>query len=317
VRSATVPAPESLGNNIWLLDLMEQGCRQRTGAYLIRDEQVTLIETGAATSHNALVEGLDQLGLTPSDLNYVIVTHVHLDHAGGAGQLMSIAPNATLVVHPRGARHMKDPSRLWAGAGVVYGERLLQLFGSVMPVAEDRILVRDHLDTLNLGQRTLTFYHSPGHANHHFTILDPVSDALFSGDALSIRYRRQYTGWGFEWIMPSTSPIDFNPDFVRHTVDMLMDVPFSTVYHTHYGPSPKRKACEATVTYAMAMADWIHAAYAKHASTDELVDAYRAWYIQQLREAGYSPGADTHPLDTDVVLNTLGLIHYEKQRLQH
>ncbi len=115
---------EDMGHDVWLIDLFEQDIPYRTGAYLIQDEKMVLIDTGSGKSHETLVHGLQELGVTPDMLDYVIVTHVHLDHAGGAGHIMELAKHATLVVHPRGARHVADPSRLWAGAGQVYGDQL-------------------------------------------------------------------------------------------------------------------------------------------------------------------------------------------------
>jgi glyoxylase-like metal-dependent hydrolase (beta-lactamase superfamily II) len=308
--------PIEMGNNVWLIDLFEQGMPCRTGAYLIKDEKLTLIETGSAVSHETLIRGLNTLGVDPEDLSYVIVTHVHLDHAGGAGQLMEKAKNATLVVHPRGARHMADPTRLWTGAEQVYGERLKSLFGAMVPVPESRILIRDHLDTLNIGERTLTFYNSPGHAKHHFTILDPLANALYAGDAVGIRYRTCFTGWDFEWVMPSTSPIDFDPTAVHETLSMLEQIPFQWVYHTHFGKSEKAQAISHTGRCADAMAELIANHYHDGVSQDEIVAALREWVKQDLLEQGLRIGDNIEVLDIDIILDALGLIYYETKRRQ-
>src|SRR5579875_3995035 len=159
--------PVYLGYDVWQIDLLEQQRPYRTAGYLIKDDKLTLIETGSGASHNALLAGLAALDVTPTDLSYVIVTHVHLDHAGGAGQLMEKATNAKLIVHPRGAKHMVDPTRLWEGAKHVYQERVTELFGSVQPIPESRVMVKHHGEELSIGQRTLTFFDSPGHAKHH------------------------------------------------------------------------------------------------------------------------------------------------------
>lgn len=308
-------APEYLGNDVWLLDLFEQGRSHRTGAYLIRDVQTTLIETGATASHAALLAGLSALGLSPADLDNVIVTHVHLDHAGGAGHLLTVAPNASLVVHPRGARHMADPSKLWQGAQAVYGPQVDALFGPVVPVAPERIVIREHGETLNIGRRTLTFFDSPGHAKHHFTILDPAADALYAGDALGVRYRKELTGWNFEWVMPSTSPVDFDPEALQHTVAFLQGVPFSTVYHAHYGPSPKADACEQVLRFGLAMADWARTRLNPDQTLPNQVADLRSWTLESLCSSGYHPGPRSDSLDLDLFLNTLGLQMYlDRQR---
>jgi glyoxylase-like metal-dependent hydrolase (beta-lactamase superfamily II) len=309
----TKPAVD-MGNDVWLIELFEQDTPFRSGAYLIRDEKLAIVDPGSAKSHEVLVAGLRDLGVTPEMLDYVIVTHIHLDHAGGAGHLMEVAPNATLVVHPRGARHMVDPSRLWDGAKQVYGDRIEALFGSIKPIPESRILVRDHASTLNIGKRTLTFFDSPGHAKHHFTIHDPVSDALFAGDAVGIRYVTGFTGWKFEWVMPSTSPVDFDPEAVHRTLDMLEQVPFRWVYHTHFGKSPKAEAIASTRRGADEMAALIARVYRPGIAVEEVVAALREWIVEDLRRQGYEPGPNIEVLDIDVILDAMGLIVYEEKR---
>jgi glyoxylase-like metal-dependent hydrolase (beta-lactamase superfamily II) len=308
--------PIEMGHDVWMIDLMERDQPCRSGAYVILDEKPTLIETGSAKSHERLIQGLRQLGLSPADLAYVIVTHVHLDHAGGAGHMMQAATNAQLVVHPRGARHMINPTRLWEGARAVYGSQLEAYFGSILPVPEARVLIRQHEETLSIGRRTLTFYDSPGHAKHHFTILDPVSDALYAGDALGIRYRTCFTGWDFEWVLPSTSPVDFDPDAVHRTAAMLAELPFQWVYHTHFGRSPKEEAIRDTVRGADAFAELIARVYQPGIDPETVMNALRAWIRDDLIRQGYRPGDDIEVLDIDVVLDALGLIHYEQRRRQ-
>ncbi|WP_067932034.1 MBL fold metallo-hydrolase [Alicyclobacillus kakegawensis] len=302
-----------MGHDVWQIDLLEQGLRARTGAYVILDEQVTVVETGAANCQERLWQGLQELGVKPEQVAYVIVTHVHLDHAGGAGQMMAKAVNAKLVVHPRGARHMAEPSRLWRGASEVYGSNVERLFGRPEAVPEERIIIREHGDTLNIGRRTLTFFDSPGHAKHHFTILDPVSDALFAGDAVGIRYRRSFTGWDFEWVMPSTSPVDFDPEAVHNTMKMLRDVPFQWVYHTHFGRSPKEEAIAGTLRGAQAMADLIDRLYYPGITLEPVMEALRAWVQDGLAERGYNVG-DVRVLDIDIILDAMGLLVYAEKR---
>ncbi|QQE80367.1 MBL fold metallo-hydrolase [Alicyclobacillus sp. SO9] len=308
--------PVQLADKLWQIDLMEQGLPCRTSAYVIWDEKPVLIETGSSKSHDILVKGLKDIGLSPKDLAYVIVTHVHLDHAGGAGQMMQTAENATLVVHPRGARHMIDPTRLWNGAAQVYGDDLPKLFGSMVPVPEERVLIRDDKQTLDIGSRTLTFYDSPGHAKHHFTILDSKLDALFAGDAVGIRYRTCFTGWDFEWVMPSTSPVDFDPAAIDHTMDRLEKLPFKTVYHAHFGPSPKEEAIAETRRCGHAFADLIDRLYTPDITVEAVADALRQWVRTDLERQGHTVPSDLSVLDIDMVLDAMGLIHYQSRRQQ-
>ncbi len=307
------PTLIDMGNNVWLMDLYEQNRPYRTGGYLIEDEQLTLIETASAASHDTLIRGLAARGYSPSDLAYVIVTHVHLDHAGGAGHLMEKAPNAKLVVHPRGARHMIDPTRLWEGAKQVYHERTTELFGSIKPVPQEQILIKEHGETLTIGKRTLTFFDSPGHAKHHFTILDPVLNALFAGDAIGVRYRREFTNWDFEFVMPSSSPVDFDPDAVHRTLSFLKNQPFEWVYHTHFGRSPKDEAIAHTNRVADAFASVIANSYHPNVKVEEIINALQTWIIQDLTGRGLQPGA-IEALDIDVVLDAMGLIYYYEHK---
>ena len=306
--------PVDMGQNVFMIDLYEQGQPCRTAGYLIMDKQLTLVETGSARSHEALLSGLFALGLTPQDLRYVIVTHVHLDHAGGAGQLMEKATNATLVVHPRGAKHMIDPSKLWSGAAQVYGDLLSPLFGSVVPVPSSRVLIKDHEETLNIGERTLTFYDSPGHAKHHFTIFDPAASVLYAGDALGIHYQKCFTGFDFEWLLPSTSPVDFDPEAIHHTANMLKKVPFQWVYHGHFGKSGKEEAIEATERGGDAMAKWIEEAYEPGMSESQLFALFRAWLTEYLAQQGYKVPSDLSALQGDIMLDSMGLLFYEERR---
>lgn len=302
--------PIQLEPHLWMMDLLEQDRPARSAAYLITEDQPTLIETGSAKSHDLLVHQLGMIGYAPEDLAYVIVTHVHLDHAGGAGQMMARAKHAKLVVHPRGARHMMDPSRLWSGAKAVYGARTEDLFGSMIPVPEAQVLVRQHGETLDIGGRTLTFYDTPGHAKHHFSVLDPVLKAVFAGDAAGIRYRTEFTGWDFEWVMPSTSPIDFDPVAVQNTVALLRDLPFEWVCHTHFGRSAKAEALADTERCALAMAALIQRIDHPGIELSEVIPALRAWIVADLQQRGYRPGTDIEVLDIDVLLDAMGLMHY-------
>ncbi|KPV42102.1 MBL fold metallo-hydrolase [Alicyclobacillus ferrooxydans] len=302
--------PVHIEGKLWQIDLMEQGLPCRSAAYFLATEKPTLIETGSSLSHEILVESLSKIGYSPEDLAYVIVTHVHLDHAGGAGHMMAKAKNAKLVVQRRGARHMIDPSRLWGGAKAVYGDKLPELFGEIMPVPEEQVLIRNHGETLDIGDRTLTFYDTPGHAKHHFSIHDPVSDAVFAGDAAGIRYRTCFTGWDFEWVMPSTSPVDFDPVAVHETAQLLESLPFQWIYHTHFGRSPKAEALRETDRCAQEMGQLITSIYRPGIEIEEVETALRSWIVQDLAKRGFQAGSDIRVLDIDVVIDSMGLMHY-------
>ena len=185
--------PVQLTEKVFLIDNFDLSMAERTGTYVLMEEKLTLIETSASPSVPYILKGLAALGVHPDDVLYIIVTHIHLDHAGGAGLMLEHCPNAKVVVHPKGARHLADPSRLIQGAKAVYGEKFKELFDPVVKVPEDRLIIKEDGDSLELGENiNLLFIDSPGHANHHFSIYHPSSNGIFSGDTAGIFYPQIY-----------------------------------------------------------------------------------------------------------------------------
>jgi len=200
-----------------------------------QDGRAAFVEAGTARATDGLLAAMAHLDIAPEQVDYVIVTHVHLDHAGGAGRLMRHLPNATLVVHPRGAKHMIDPSRLIKGATAVYGElEFERQFDTLDPVPEDRVLIADDGDRLDLGGRRLEFIDSPGHAKHHFCVWDPATRGFFTGDTFGLSYREFDTERGV-FIFPTTTPIDFDPDAMHASIKRVLSYGPDCLYLTHYG----------------------------------------------------------------------------------
>ncbi|WP_085505553.1 MBL fold metallo-hydrolase [Thalassobacillus devorans] len=230
-------APIELGNRIQLIDGYDLGMPGRTGTYVLNEEHLTLIETGPSPSIPYVLEGLKELDINPEAIRYIIVTHIHLDHAGGAGLLLKECPNAEVVVHPRGKRHLADPSRLIAGARAVYGEKFDELFDPIVPIPEDRLLVKEDGETLDIGPDcTLTFYDSPGHAKHHFSIHDSKSNGIFTGDTVGVRYH-QTQDKGLTFYLPSTSPNQFDPGAMKASIDRFRTLGVDRIYFGHFGES--------------------------------------------------------------------------------
>ena len=227
--------PIQLNDRIYLIDGFDLGVAERTGTYVINEEELTLVDTGPSPSVKHIKAGLQKLGLSLHQVKYIIVTHVHLDHAGGAGLLLQECENATVVVHPKGARHLADPKRLVAGAKMVYGERFSELFDPVIPIPEERILIKDEGELLKIGPNsTLEFLDTPGHAKHHFSIYDPVSNSIFSGDTVGIRYE-QLISEGVDLFLPSTSPNQFDPDAMQNAIDRMLKMNLDYIYFGHFG----------------------------------------------------------------------------------
>ena len=210
--------------------------RRMAACYLLEtDGAVAVVETGNNHSTARILSVLAHRGRRLEEVSHVIITHVHLDHAGGSGTLMRELPNATLVVHPRGARHMIDPSRLEASARAVYGdEEYENQHGALIGVPEERILVMEDGGDLQVGRRALHFIDTPGHARHHFCVWDETSRGWFSGDTFGISYRELDTAGG-PFIFPTTTPIQFDPPALIESIGRLMEREPENMYLTHFG----------------------------------------------------------------------------------
>jgi len=182
-----------------------------------------------------LLAALAAADLDVDAVDYVIPTHVHLDHAGGVGLLMQLLPGARLVVHPRGARHLAAPAHLIRSATSVYGaEEIERSYGTLVPVEKARMVTTQDGMTIELAGRPLQFLHTPGHAMHHHCIWDAASRGLFTGDTFGLSYREFDTAGG-PWIMPTTTPVQFQPDALRRSIERMVALAPDWIYVTHYG----------------------------------------------------------------------------------
>jgi glyoxylase-like metal-dependent hydrolase (beta-lactamase superfamily II) len=205
-------------------------------AYLVVERgRAAFIDCGTNHSIPRLLDALQQTGLSPDAVDWLVLTHVHLDHAGGAGELMARLPHARLVVHPRGARHMIDPSRLWAGASAVYGEAVMERdYGRLRPIPAERVVEAPDGHPVDLAGRILTCLDTPGHARHHNAIWDPASGSCFTGDTFGLSYREFDTEAG-AFIVPTTTPVQFDPDALHASIERLCALEPAALYPTHFG----------------------------------------------------------------------------------
>jgi glyoxylase-like metal-dependent hydrolase (beta-lactamase superfamily II) len=203
--------------------------------HLIVDHgRAAFVDTGHNDSLPQSQAALAALGLAPEAVDYIILTHIHLDHAGGAGSMMRVFPNAKLVVHPRGVRHMVDPSRLWAATEEVYGrDNARALYGEIVPVAAERVIETRDGQVITLGQRELALYDSPGHAKHHIFIHDRAANGIFTGDTFGISYREMDVA-GRPFVFPSSTPSQFDPAALRASVARVLSLDPEAVYLTHF-----------------------------------------------------------------------------------
>ena len=201
---------------------------------IVEGDRAAVIDTGVNRSVPRVLEALRGKGLRPEQVDYVILTHIHLDHAGGAGLLMSKLPNAQLTVHPRGARHMTDPGKLTESTNAVYGaEAARRIFGEIMPVPRSRIIETAHGSSLKLNGREFVFFDTPGHARHHVCVLDTRAHHLFAGDTFGLSYR-EFDCDGRQFAFPTTSPVHFDPAAAHRSLDLILGLKPGAIYVTHY-----------------------------------------------------------------------------------
>ncbi len=202
--------------------------------FIVENGQAVIIDTASYASLPRVLEALQVLGLTPANVAYVFLTHIHLDHAGGAGVMMQAFPEARLVVHPRGAAHMIDPAKLFAAVGAVYGqEEAYRLYGDPIPVAASRIIAASDNYTFSLAGRTLRCLDTPGHARHHLCLQDIRSGSMFTGDIFGLSFRELDVD-GRPSIIPTTTPTQFDPSVMHASVDRILSYQPEALYLTHF-----------------------------------------------------------------------------------
>ena len=228
-----MPPTTKLDGDLIGIDCVMSGMTEIVAAFVVPGGTVAVIETGPATVASTLTEGLASLGIGPEDVGYFVGSHIHLDHAGGAGDLVKTFPKATIVVHREGARHMVDPSKLMASAYRVFGPRLDELFGPLRPVPEDRLLAVDDGDKIELGGgRRLDIIYAPGHARHHIGIQDSQTGVLFVGDSMGVYLPEAGV------LRPATPPPDFDLPVALETLVRYRSLSPTALYLTHFGPAP-------------------------------------------------------------------------------
>ena len=281
-------------------------------AHLIVDDgRAAFVDVGTNSSVPYLLAALDELGIARTAVDYLLLTHVHLDHAGGAGALMQELPSARALLHPRGAPHMIDPTKLIAGAQAVYGEeRFRRMYGRLVPIPAARVRVVADGERVTLGGRTLELIHTPGHAQHHYVVVDAAHASIFSGDTFGISYRALDTDKG-AFITPSTVPTQFDPEQHLASIDCMLRLRPESIYLMHFsrvtdiprlGASLKEQILE-LARFARA-----------HASEPDPAAGIRADMLELWRRLARAHGSRLsdheleHALAGDLTLNTQGLL---------
>lgn len=313
---------EPLGGGVYAIDTGFHRPRFDAAYLIVQAGRAAFVDTGTNHSVPRLLQALSALGIDRAAVDHVIPTHVHLDHAGGVGLLMSELPQATALVHERGARHMVDPTALYTGATAVYGaEEMERSYGRLLPVPAERVVATHDGMTLNWHGRTLRFIDTPGHARHHHCLWDGATRGWFTGDTFGLSYRVFDTAAG-AWVMPTTTPVQFEPEALKHSIGRLIEADPQCMYLTHYGrvDEPRSHARRLLrLIDEMVSIGHTHAALPAPQRHEAYKGALRECLLQDLRrhgldEALITDGSADDWLALDVELNAQGLaIWIDKQ----
>jgi glyoxylase-like metal-dependent hydrolase (beta-lactamase superfamily II) len=292
------------------IDTHMGGQSEITAGFLLDGERPALIETGPARAAEAVAQGVARAGLAPDDLAWIVLTHVHLDHAGGVGDLVRTFPNATVVVHSAGARHLVDPERLLASSARVYGPLMDTVYGGLTPVEAARIRAAEDGETLDLGGRRLEIIHAPGHAKHHVAVFEPDLGALFAGDGVGTLLPS--TGV----LRPATPPPDFDRDLAVASLRRFAQRRPQHLVLTHFGPvtPPADRLAEAEEKL-LRWCETAEAAAREHGpEVDHIEAALRERFEQQ--EGHQAADLDRYALLNTYQSNAAGLARWIKLKQQ-
>ncbi len=311
--TTSTPPIEDLGDDLLAIDTMTADMTNVTAGYLITAPRPTLIECGPARSIGNVVAGLRSLGMDPDDLALLVVSHIHLDHAGGAGDIAAAFPGAQIVVSEVGAPHLDDPARLNASAKQVYGPLFEEVYGPCTPIDQPRIRAVSDGDTLDLGGgRRLEVLYTPGHAKHHIAVHDNESGAIFSGDSVGVKLP------GMAHIRPATPPADFHLGAALTSLDRYREREPETLYLAHYGAvDPPMEALDEAEERLRLWADVAEEAYREHSELDHVAATLRRRLAEEVdpEVAARDPdAADRLELLSGVESNAAGLLRYLRRR---
>jgi glyoxylase-like metal-dependent hydrolase (beta-lactamase superfamily II) len=307
-KEVAVGVLDALPDGITGIDTYMGGSSEITAGFLLAGQRPALIETGPAKVAGAVASGVAEAGLDPADLAWIVVTHIHLDHAGGVGDLVRTFPNATVVVHPAGARHLVDPERLLASSARVYGPLMETVYGGLTPVEAARIKAAEDEEVIDLGGRRLELLHAPGHAKHHLAVFEPDLGALFAGDGVGVLLPS--TGV----LRPATPPPDFDRDLAVASLHRFAERNPAHLVLTHFGPitPPADRLAEAEDKLLRWCETAERAAQEHGAELDHIAAALRDRFEQEEGHRALDP--ERFELLNSYESNAAGLLRWIQQR---
>ena len=291
-------------DDVVVLDTRMHGREGITGAFVVRGARTALVEAGPKSSVEHVLAGLDAAGV--EELDWIVVTHIHLDHAGAAGTLAGRFPSARVAVHPVGAPHLVDPTKLWSSASRIYGDAMERLSGCIDAIDEDRLLVLQDGDEVDLGGRTLRAVETPGHAGHHHAYLRSATGWLFTGDALGVRLNDVGV------VRPATPPPEFNLPRAIESIETIRALEPAELCLTHFGLQDERvdTLCDRAIEALERWASWVRSARAESADVDEVAARVTERDRSFLREGLPPDAADRMEQTTSYRMNVAGYMRY-------
>jgi len=298
-----------VAQNIYLIDNQLYSIPKWGSVYLINEEKKALIDTGPTTSSNAVLEGIRRVGVSPEDIDYLIVTHIHLDHAGGVGTLLKDMPRARVVVHHKGARHLVNPVRLVDSVRETQGEKIMRLLGEVVPVETERVMPVSGDDVIELGElQALRFIDAPGHASHELCIYESRHRGLFSGDAVAISVAEN------KILLPVTPPPSFNLEAYLDTLARLMALKASALYFAHFGVVNKVQENLQLAMDKLQFWDKIVLKAIQEDGFDRAAEKFRAQLYLELEPVRQTASLYKYLTEGLVPLNVAGYIKYYQDK---
>ena len=298
---------EKLPGGLRAIDTLTAGMTKVTAGYLIDAPRPTLVECGPALSIDNVITGLHELGMDAGELAYLVLSHIHLDHAGGAGDIARAFPSATIVVSEIGARHLVNPERLNASSRRVYGDLMDTVYGDCTPIAAERVRGVADRERLDMGGgRFLDLLHTPGHAKHHIAAYDADSGALFVGDSVGVKMP------GMTTIRPATPPPDFDWVLAERTLQRYRDLDPAVVYLAHYGAvDPPQESLQEASDRLRLWAETAEVAYAEHNALEHIVETLGRRFADEVPANADDPDAAARvALLSGVESNAMGLLRY-------
>ncbi|MFC1992824.1 MBL fold metallo-hydrolase [Chloroflexota bacterium] len=301
---------DEVAENIYLIDNELYSIPRWGGIYLINEERKVLIDSGPTTVAATVLDGIEKVGVRPQDIDYIVATHIHVDHSGGTGFLLRQMPKAKVVVHHRGARHLINPERLLRSMVAVQGEEALAQNGEVVPVAEERIEQVYGGEVIRLGERqVLKFFDASGHSPHNIFVQESRNNGVFLGDAVGV-----YVPVDGGVVLPSSPPPSFNMEKCLHTIDVLMKLGAAKLYFAHFGATERvQQSLQMAIDQLKAWDEMIVEAM-EEGGADGVLEKVRARLLLEAEPIKHIKAQYEHVVDETIPVSVRGILKYHQDK---